>query len=298
MTRKFHPAIEGLERHPARTVRRMLLLSVAAHAAACFLGLAIIPLFPPKQAPPPLFVELTDAPFTVLPAGTSAPTSLVEPAGRAETAAAIPLAAVPPRPAGRENPAASRWLEKLDAGISKIPDAPVARKGGEAGGIPVRDWTDGPAKPGDFAPAVSPGSAESLGKQMEELEARVRRTGRPAVGSGGEGEGSMNFGGKGGASGDAIPTWLRDMIRRRVRELLPELEGVYNEAIRRNPTLRGRILIRFRIDPSGKVLRAESAGGDLPDPAFVSTVLETVRRWNFEPTGGREVEVLHPFLFT
>ena len=108
----------------------------------------------------------------------------------------------------------------------------------------------------------------------------------------------MMFGGKGGTPGDAIPPWLREMIRKRVRELLPELEGVYSEAIRRNPALRGRILIRFRIDPSGKVQRAESAGGDLRDPAFVDTVLEKVRRWNFEPTGGRAVDVLYPFLFT
>jgi hypothetical protein len=268
-----YPVIEGLERHQGRMVRRMMFLSVAAHAAACFLGLAIIPLFPPKQAPPPVFVELTDAPFTDLPAGTSASTSLVEPAKRAEPAAAMPLAAGPPRPAMKDNPAARRWLEKLDAGISKIPDAPVARREGDAGGIPVRNWAEGPAKPGDFAPAASLGSTEALGKQVEELEARVRRTGRPAVGSGGDGEGSMMFGGKGGGAGEAIPPWLRDMIRRRVRDFLPELEAVYSDAIRRNPELRGRLFVRFRIDPSGKVQRAESAGGDLRDPAFVNTVL-------------------------
>jgi TonB family protein len=294
----FHPAIVGLPRHQTRIVRKMLLLSIAAHAGACFLGLAIIPLFPPMQASPPVFVELTDAPFTELPAGTSASASLAEPAAGPEPAPAMPQASVPPRPAGKGNPSAGRWLEKLDADMSKVPDAPVARKGGDAGGIPVREWTGGPAKPGDFAPILSAGSTEALGKQMAELEERVRRTGRPAVGYGGEGEGAMMFGGKGGGPGDPIPPWLRDMIRNRVRELLPELEGIYNDAIRKKPDLRGRILVRFRIDPSGKVQRAESAGGDLRDPAFVNAVLEKVRRWHFEPTGGRAVDVLYPFLFT
>jgi hypothetical protein len=189
-------------------------------------------------------------------------------------------------------------LEKLDAGISKVPDAPVARRGGEPGGIPVRDRiSDAPARPGDFAPVGVPGGTAALGKQMEDLEARVRRSGRPGVGFGGEDEASMMFGGKGGGSGEAIPPWLRDMIRKRVRDYLPELEMVYNDAIRRNPELRGKLLIRFRIDPSGKVQMAETAGGDLRDPGFVNTVLENVRRWKFEPTGGRMVEVLHPFVF-
>lgn len=293
------PIIEELERHPARMVRRMMVLSVAAHAAVVLLGVAISPLFPPMPVPPPVFVELTDSPFSELPGGAPSLPPQAAPAVLAESKEASPLSPVPPRPASKDNPAARRWLEKLDEGISKIPDAPVAGRGGEPGGIPVRELSGaGPAKPGDFPPAGVPGSAADLGKQLSELEARVRRSGRPGVGFGSENEASMMFGGKGGGAGEAIPPWLRDMIRKRVRDFLPELEAVYSDAIRRNPELRGRLFVRFRIDPSGKVQRAESAGGDLRDPAFVNTVLEKVRRWNFEPTGGREVEVLHPFLFT
>ena len=87
------------------------------------------------------------------------------------------------------------------------------------------------------------------------------------------------------------------MIRKRVRDRLPELEGVYTDAIRRNPDLRGKLLVRFRIDPSGKVQRAEPADGSFRDAAFVNAVLDKVRRWTFEPTGGRTVEVLYPFVF-
>jgi len=291
-----YPSTEGMDRHQARTVGRMMALSVVVHLAVFFIGLAISPLFPPNQASMPVFVELIREPFAELPGQAPAPPSPVLRDGPAGASTRAPAS---PRPAPEENLAARMWLEKLDVGISKVPEAPVARRGGDPGGIPVRDLSgEGPAKPGDFAPAGMPGGSAAMVKQMEDLEARVRRSGRPGVGFGSESEASMMFGGKGGAAGEAIPPWLRDMIRKRVRDSLPELEAIYSDAIRRNPGLRGRLFVRFRIDPSGKVLRAEPAGGDVRDPAFVDTVLEKIRGWNFEPTGGREVEVLHPFLFT
>jgi len=255
--------------------------------------LTLSPLFPSMQVTPPVFVELTDAP-----ASETRPLQ-VAPTLRAESSEGSPRAPASPRPAARENPAARRWLEKLDASVRNAPEANVAPREGQPGGIPVRSRTsDGPAKPGDFAPAGVPGGTATLGKQMADLEARVRRSGRPGVGTGSETEASMMYGGQGDtAGGGGIPAWLRDMIRRRVRDSLPELEAVYNEAIRRNPELRGKLIVRFRIDPSGKVQRAESAEGDVHDPAFVNSILERIRRWNFEPTGGHTVEVLYPFIF-
>jgi outer membrane biosynthesis protein TonB len=273
----------------------MMALSVAVHAAAFFLGSAISPLFPTMRASPPVFVELTNEPVSELPAEPPAPPVPAAPTGSAAVSTRAPA---PSRPVPKENPAAQRWLKKLDAGIPKVAEAPIARGEGETGGIPVRHWTgEGPARPGDFAPAVAPERTAAFGKQLEELEARVRRSGRPGVGFGKETEGSVMFGGAGGSTGEPIPAWIREMIRKRVRDHLPELEGIYTEAIRRNPDLRGKLVVRFRIDPSGKILRAESAGEDLRDPAFVNSIIEKIRTWTFEPTGGRAVEILYPFLF-
>jgi len=294
----FFP-IESLERHQARIVRRMMVLSIAAHASVLLLGLAISPMFPSMQSPSPVFVELTDAPASEMPGKAPGPPLQVAPEVRAESSEASPRTPASPRPAARENPAARRWLEKLDASVRNAPETNVVPKEGQAGGIPVRSRSsDGPAKPGDFAPAGVPGGNAALGKQLADLEARVRRSGRPGVGTGSETEASMMYGGKGDAtSGGGIPAWLRDMIRKRVRDSLPELEAVYNDAIPRNPALRGKLLVRFRIDPSGKVQRAESVEGDFRDPAFVNSVLEKIRHWNFEPTGGHTVDVLYPFIF-
>ena len=335
------PAIDELERQQERIIRKMMVLSVAAHAAVFLLGSAISPLFPSMPVSAPVFVELTDAPMSELPEDPPAPRSQVFPAAPAASAGAAPRAAVPERPAAKENlaasagaapraavperpaakanPAARRWLEKLDAGTRNFPEAPIVRKEGRAGGIPVRSWTnEGPAKPGDFAPAVSsertwtakspakPGDfapaisserSPALGKHLEELEARVRHSGRPAVGSGSETEASMMFGGTGTSGNEQIPPWIRDMVRKKVRGYLPELEAAYSAAIRRNPALKGKLIVRFRIDPSGKVPRAVSMESSFEDGAFIAVVLEKIRHWTFDPPMGQTVEVLYPFVF-
>ena len=286
-----YPGIAEMEQWQGRIIRRMVLLSVVAHAAVIALGPAASSLFPPRVEPAPVFVELASLPMSELPEEMPAPLPVAP-------ARIDPEASVSARPAAKPPPASRRWLERLDAGAAKLPEAPVSRKEGKSGGIPVRQWAnEGPARPHDFAPAVAPERAAAMGKHLEDLETRVRQTGRPSVGFGRETEASMMFGGTGDAEGEQIPAWIRDVIRKRVRGYLPELEGVYSDAIRRNPDLRGKLLVRFRIDPSGKIQRVESVEESFRDAAFVDAVLERVRRWTFDPTAGRTVEVLYPFVF-
>jgi TonB family protein len=291
-------AIDGLERGQARLIRRMMILSVVAHVATLLLGSYWSALFPSREFSPPVIVELTDAPLSELPEELPAPPPPVASSSRPESfhAPSDRPASIPPAP--KQLPAARRWLDKLDAGMAKAPEAPVTRREGKAGGIPVRHWTnDGPAKPGDFAPAVAPEHAGNLRKHLEDLEGRVRTSGRPGVGVGKETEASMMFGGAGDKAGEPIPAWVRDMIRKRVRDRLSELEGIYANAIRQNGDLNGRMLVRFRINPSGKIEMAEAVEESFRDAAFVNAVLAKVRRWTFEPPAGRTVEVLYPFVF-
>ena len=148
-------AIDGLERGQARLIRRMMILSVVAHVATLLLGSYWSVLFPAREFSPPVFVELTDAPLSDLPEEPPAPPPPVASSSRPESfrASSDRPASTPPAP--KQLPAARRWLDKLDAGMAKAPEAPVIRREGKAGGIPVRHWTnDGPARPGDFAPAV------------------------------------------------------------------------------------------------------------------------------------------------
>jgi len=290
--------VDGLEQWQARIIRRTMILSVVAHGAALLLGSSLSALFPAREFSTPVIVELTDAPMSELPEELPTPAPPVASSARPESFHASPDRPASTRPAPKAPPAARRWLDKLDAGMANVPEAPVTRREGKAGGIPVRHWTnDGPAKPGDFAPAVAPEKSAALGKHLGELEARVRGSGRPGVEFGKETEASMMFGGTGETAGEPIPAWIREMIRRKVRSYLPELESTYSGAVQRNPELKGRLLVRFQVGPSGKVTRAESVQAAFGDAGFTAAVLEKVRRWTFDPTDGYTIEVLYPFIF-
>jgi len=290
--------IGGMSRRQERIIRRMMILSVVVHAGVFLLGSTWSALFPSREFSAPVLVELMDAPVSELPEEPPVPPPPVAASSRPESFRASSDRSASTPLASKQIPAARRWLDKLDAGMAKAPEAPVARGEGKAGGIPVRRWTnDGPVRPGDFAPAVAPEHAGVFRKHLEDLEGRVRTSGRPAVGFGEETEASMMFGGAGDAPGEPIPAWIREMIRKRVRDRLAELEGVYGDAIQRNGDLKGRMLVRLRINPSGKIEVAESVEESFRDAAFVNAVLVKVRRWTFEPPAGRTVEVLYPFVF-
>ena len=285
--------VGNMERWQARVLRWMTGLSLLFHAGLILLGSTVSSLFPQAVVPPVVIVELLDAPMSTLPEEKPPPPSPVI----RETVASPSRQPAPLPPAAARPSQAEQWLKKLDAGLVKVSEAPVSRKTGKPGGIPVRHWETGAnPRPGDFAPAVAPEN-KALLSQISDLEGKIRAGGVPGVGVGGEVEVSAMFGGTGTAGEDPIPPWIRDMIRRRVREHLPELEALYSAAFRRDPAIRGKLLVRFRIDPSGRVLRAEPGGSPLQDDTFVESVLTKIRGWTFDPTDGRTVEVLYPFIF-
>jgi len=285
--------IGAMESLQARVLKWMTGLSLLFHAVAILLGSTVSALFPQAAVSPVVIVELMDAPMSTLPEEETPPLSPVI----RETVASPSRQPAPLPPAAAIPSRAEQWLKKLDAGLVNVSEAPVSRKTGKPGGIPVRHWETG-ANPrqGDFAPAVAPENKALLG-QISELERKIRASGVPGVGVGEEVEVSAMFGGTGTAGGDPIPPWIRDMIRKRVREHLPELEALYSAAFRRDPAIRGKLLVRFRIDPSGRVVRAERGGSPLQNDTFVESVLTKIRGWTLDPTDGRTVEVLYPFVF-
>jgi len=286
---------DDFERWQGRVVRWMTGLSVLFHVGIFFLGSMISSLFPPRlPAIPVVVVELTDAPLSKLPEEKPAPAPPVTVPSENRIAVKSP-----PVPARKPKPpsTAQKWLRKLDAGLPSVPEAPVRKGLGRSGGIPVRQWeNEASPRPGDFAPAVAPENSALL-RQISKLEGKVRHSGLGGVGTGTEVEASVMFGGVGSSRGEEIPEWIRAMIRRKVREYLPELEAAYSAAYRRNPDVKGRLVVRFQVDPSGKVLRAEFVESSFRDSTFIQNVLSKVRRWAFEATGGHTVEVLYPFVF-
>jgi outer membrane biosynthesis protein TonB len=283
-----YPEIGSVERWQSRWIRRMMFLSILFHGGMLLLGSTVSSLFPSYAIPPVVIVELTETPLSTLSEEPDSPPPVLRASG----------AAPGHRQKGEPPPSQPRWLKKLDAGLAKLSDAPVARKTGKTGGLAVRQWENSAApKPGDFAPEIAPQNPSAAANQLRDLEGRVRRSGGPYVGSGTESAATAMFGGVGASAGEPIPPWIRDMIRKKVHGYLPELEAAYSASLRRNPNLKGKLMVRFRIDPAGKIQRADPVESTIRDEDFVAVVLEKIRHWTFDPPGGHTVEVLYPFVF-
>jgi hypothetical protein len=61
------------------------------------------------------------------------------------------------------------------------------------------------------------------------------------------------------------------------------LYRMYNAELRKNPTLRGKILLRITIEPGGEVSACTVQSNDLGSQELVAQVVERVKRFNFGP---------------
>jgi hypothetical protein len=61
------------------------------------------------------------------------------------------------------------------------------------------------------------------------------------------------------------------------------LYRIYNAELRKNPTLRGKIILRITIEPGGDVSACTVQSNDLASPELVAQVLERVKKFNFGP---------------
>jgi hypothetical protein len=75
------------------------------------------------------------------------------------------------------------------------------------------------------------------------------------------------------------------------------LYRLYNRELRRDPTLRGQMVLRIRIEPDGGVSLCELQGTDMNAPDLMAQVLERVRSFNFGPKDVPVVTVLYPIDF-
>jgi hypothetical protein len=84
-----------------------------------------------------------------------------------------------------------------------------------------------------------------------------------------------------------------DVIRRVVRQHLNELRYCYESALARNAALSGLVSMSFVVGPTGAVIESSATG--LSDPAAVTCLASSVRRWSFPaPQGGGIVRVTYP----
>ena len=76
------------------------------------------------------------------------------------------------------------------------------------------------------------------------------------------------------------------------------LYRIYNRELRRDPTLRGKILLRISIETSGAVSLCKVESTDLESPELVAKIVARIKRFNFGPKEGvSKMTILYPIDF-
>ncbi|WP_438025601.1 AgmX/PglI C-terminal domain-containing protein [Sorangium sp. So ce233] len=88
-----------------------------------------------------------------------------------------------------------------------------------------------------------------------------------------------------------------EVVQRIVRQSFGRFRLCYEEGLRRDPRLQGRVTVHFTIDPSGAVVNARDGGFDLPDAAVVSCVIRAFPALSFPAPEGGSVDVVYPLQF-
>jgi len=76
------------------------------------------------------------------------------------------------------------------------------------------------------------------------------------------------------------------------------LYRIYNQELRKDPTLRGKMLMRISIEPDGAVSLCRVESTELASPELVAMIVERIKRFNFGPKEGvQRVTILYPIDF-
>jgi hypothetical protein len=78
---------------------------------------------------------------------------------------------------------------------------------------------------------------------------------------------------------------------------LSRLERLYNRELRKNPTLRGQMVLRLTIEPDGSVSLCNVQSTDMKAPQLASEVVGRVKTFDFGAKEVPAVTILYPIDF-
>ncbi len=90
----------------------------------------------------------------------------------------------------------------------------------------------------------------------------------------------------------------REALARYVRQRLKAMQGCYERELKRNPSLKGKILVRFSILPSGRSGDIEFEQNTLGDDNVTECIRSVIRGWIFPFKPPDSVSVAYPFVFS
>jgi outer membrane biosynthesis protein TonB len=81
-----------------------------------------------------------------------------------------------------------------------------------------------------------------------------------------------------------------------IRDNSGPIRECYEKRLQERPTLQGKLVARFDIGPSGRVIGATAEGID--DRELIACVLRAVRKFEFDkPNSGGKLRIAYPFKF-
>lgn len=89
-----------------------------------------------------------------------------------------------------------------------------------------------------------------------------------------------------------------EVIQRVVRQNQGRFRNCYEAGLRSNPSLAGRVAVKFIIDRQGGVSMAGDSGSDLPDATVRECVVRSFYSLSFPAPGNGTVRVTYPILFS
>ena len=75
------------------------------------------------------------------------------------------------------------------------------------------------------------------------------------------------------------------------------LYRLYNRELRRDPTLRGQIVLKLTIEPDGSVSFCELQSSDMDAPALAQQVVDRVKTFDFGAKDVAAVTIIYPIDF-
>jgi TonB family protein len=102
-----------------------------------------------------------------------------------------------------------------------------------------------------------------------------------------------------GITGAAASNSLRSsaVIARIVNQRKAGIEYIYKKYLKTNPTMEGKIVVRFTIAASGAVTASSVVSSSLGNPAMEQEVCGRIMTWRFPPIDAGDVTVVYPFVF-
>ena len=89
----------------------------------------------------------------------------------------------------------------------------------------------------------------------------------------------------------------KDSVKRVIKQRQRQLQACYERELKKDPSLNGKVIVRWTIGPAGRVTDAKVVKNTLKTPVVGRCVAEKIKRWRFDKPKGGSVTVTKRFIF-